>query len=452
MSSPLSLPHLSIDTSFISRHLSISLSHSLPLPFLPLYLSPLSGPSLSISPSQSLSICRPLSLPLSLNLSPPSLDLSPPPLISIDRNLPISQQLSYLPLSISLPLSPLIYLPPLSTPFIALSLISPCLFISRHLSTSFLSRSFSPLFSSPLPPISLSIDASLSLNTSLSPSTPPSISPSFFHSLYLPSRSLSPPPSLEFDLDLSWSLSIPRYISTPIHLPLSNSPFLWNPLSISSPLSIPISQHLSISLPRSPSLYLTLSVPSLCPLSSFSWSLSIDSYLSTPLYLPLSPFSLSRSLHIYFDLSPSPLSRYFPLDVSLLSRSLERYPSICRHLSISICLPPSRSLPFALSLPPISISPLSYDLYRYLYFSTPLYIHISPLAPSLDLSPDTSLSLTLIYLTLYQCFYFFITIHHSLSLCRSHYMTASFSADLSRPHLSHSKSLSRSLSISIISG
>ena len=38
--------------------------------------------------------------------------------------------------------------------------------------------------------------------------------------------------------------------------------------------------------------------------------------------------------------------------------------------------------------------------------------------------------------------YFFITIHRSISLCRSHYMTASFSADLSRPHLSHSKSLS----------
>ena len=358
----------------------------LPLSF-PLSPSSLSLPSLwtfplNLHPSLYLS-ASPLYLPLSLNLSPPSLDLSPPPSISIDRNLPISQQLSYLPLSISLPLPPW-SISPLSRPPLLLSLWSLHAFLSLDTSLPPSSLDLSPLSFPPLFPSSPYRSIHLYLSTHLYLPLPLPPSPPLSSTLYISPLHLFPlrplPPllsSIWISLDLYRYLAISRHLFISRYLPLSNSPFLWNPLSVSPPLSIPISQHLSISL--DPPLYISLSVPS----RSFSWSLSIDASLDTSNpFFSISTYifrSLSLpSLSIFPPLYPSPSISLPPFSIS--PPSLERYPSICRHLSISICLPPSRSLPFALSLPPISISPLTYDLYRYLYFSTPLYIHISPLA------------------------------------------------------------------------
>ena len=109
------------------------------------------------------------------------------------------------------------------------------------------------------------------------------------------------------------------------------------------------------------------------------WSLSLPSLDLSPLY-------------------PSPLSNDTPLYVDT---SLSPY----------------------VSLP---ISPLSYDLYRYLYLSTHLYIHLSPPLwisfPSLDRYLYLPLSFALISLTLY--------LYQSMSLFLYNYTSFSISVDL----------------------
>ena len=387
ISPPLSGPPLSI--SLLSRSLPlnlhpplsisvsiyVSLSASLPTSslYLPRLSEPLSPIARSLTPSLDLYWSKPpyLSTPISLSLyvshSPLPLDLSPPPLLDLS-----TPSIALFDLSMPLYLSTPLYLPPLSIFLPSLSLpsspIDRYLSISRHI-----------FISLPLPP-----------------------SPPLSSTLYISPLDLSPlSSSIWNSLDLYRYLAISRHLFISRNLPLSISPPFSGPLAPSFDLSPSLDRYyLSTPLYLPPSIYPHLSPPLSVPSRSFSWSLSIDAYLSTPLHLPLSPFSVSRSLHIYFDLPPSPLSRSLllsnpTLDLSPLSRTIP----LCRHLS-----------PFvSLSLPPISISPLSYYLYRYLYFSTHLYIHLSPLAPlSGSLSPlsiDTFISL-----------YLSLDLSHSLSL------------------------------------
>ena len=199
----------------------------------------------------------------------------------------------------------------------------------------------------------------------------------------LPLRPL-PPPSLNASLFLDTSLSPSLFPSL-------------SPSSLSLPLSI------------SPPFYIS---PSLSPSRSFSWSLSIDAYLSTP--ISLSPLSLYLDIYIYIpislpllslDLSPSP------------SISLERYPSIRRHLSISICLPLSPSL-FPLSRSLTSLISLSIhlfldtSLYPALSHRPPLWISL----PSLDRYLYLPLWTISLSISIKRCLYFFITIPRSLPL------------------------------------
>ena len=243
-------------------HLSISLYFLTPL-YLPIFFHPslYLSPSLWTSPLDIyLSISIPLYLcfclsPLSLNLSrshTPSLDWSKPPYLST----PLSPSLDLSPTSLSpLDLSP----PPPSLYHLYCSLfdlsISRCLSISRHLSISLLSRSFSPLF----PSLSLYRSTPLYLSTHLYLPLPLPPSPPFLPLYISPSRSgyllISIDTSLNLDTSSSPAISL-LSISPPFSGPLASS------FDISPSLDRYLSQHLSIPLPRSlPSLYLTLSLP-----------------------------------------------------------------------------------------------------------------------------------------------------------------------------------------------